>query len=147
MATSTKLLQRLAICPEAQHSLQSSPERVPAEFDSPISTPACAGAMSMWFTEKPPLANAAAARVAVVARVPPLKLLAAGMASRARLVPRNPALHHMIAHSATTLSALLDGPLSRHRQCQTHHVDATQTLQCCWAHALHAGTNNLQGNM
>ena len=60
-------------------------------MDKPIRMPAWAGAMSMWFTEKPPRAKAAKARAAVVARVPPRKVVAAGMASSARLVPKKPA--------------------------------------------------------
>ena len=34
-----------------------TPDKVPAVFDIPITTPAYFGAMSMWLTENPPRAN------------------------------------------------------------------------------------------
>lgn len=70
-----------------------APDSVPAELDRPMRMPACAGAMSMWLTEKPPREKAAMASVAVVAVVPPRKVLAAGMAMSARLVPMKPGGH------------------------------------------------------
>ena len=45
----------------------------------------------MWFTEKPPLAQAAQARVAVVAATPVRVPRAAAMLSRAAAAPQNPA--------------------------------------------------------
>ena len=66
------------------------PAKVPAVFDMPISMPAYLGAMSIWFTEKPPLAKPARANALVVADMPLATPLACGMNINETAAPTKP---------------------------------------------------------
>ena len=67
------------------------PASVPAVFDRPMTTPAYFGAMSMWLTEKPPLARPAMPKAQVVANTPDTTPTAAGMHSTASAAAEKPA--------------------------------------------------------
>lgn len=67
------------------------PARVPAVLDMPIKMPAYLGAMSMWFTENPPLANPAKASTLVIAVTPAGTPFAPGRNMTAIALPRKPA--------------------------------------------------------
>jgi hypothetical protein len=58
-------------------------QRAPAVLDRPITTPAYLGAMSMWFTLKPPRENPSAASVSVVSATPEGTPVADGMTASA----------------------------------------------------------------
>ena len=75
-----------------RHSAQAGlPANVPAVLETPMSSPACAGAMSMWFTENPPRAKAALPSAHVVANTPMRVPLAAAMPMSASAAPQKPA--------------------------------------------------------
>ena len=67
------------------------PARVPAVLDMPIKMPAYLGAMSMWFTENPPLANPAKASTLVIAVTPAGTPFAPGRNMTEIALPRKPA--------------------------------------------------------
>ena len=66
------------------------PANVPAVFEMPIKMPAYLGAMSIWLTEKPPLANPAKASALVVAATPLATSFALGMNMSAIAAPTKP---------------------------------------------------------
>lgn len=68
----------------------SVPAIVPAVLERPMKTPAWRGAMSMWFTLKPPRAKPAAPSARLVAATPPAALPAIGISNNAPAVPQNP---------------------------------------------------------
>lgn len=67
-----------------------APARVPAVLETPMTTPAYLGAMSMWFTEKPPRAQPQQPRVRDVTRTPCRTPLAMGMRASDPAAPQNP---------------------------------------------------------
>lgn len=77
-------------CLAARNWERSLPAKVPAVLEMPMTTPAWRGAMSMWFTEKPPRAKPASPRVALVAASPAVTERAIGIASSAKPAPQNP---------------------------------------------------------
>lgn len=85
------MLEHMAWLTTHAHQADHPPAKVPAVLDTPMSMPAWAGAMSMWFTENPPRANAAEPKAAVVAATPARVPCAAAMASSAAAAPQNPA--------------------------------------------------------
>ena len=68
-----------------------SPAKVPAVLEMPIRMPAYWGAMSMWLTEKPPLAKPARPKAHVVAVTPLVMVRALGINMSATAAPRKPA--------------------------------------------------------
>lgn len=103
-----------------------SPAKVPAVLEMPIRMPAYLGAMSMWFTEKPPLAKPARPKAQVVAVTPPVTVRALGINMSAMAAPRKPA-----GESLTSLPVLL--LTERDRQDNTKALpdgEATDRSQC-----------------
>jgi len=82
------------------------PASVPAVFEMPIKIPAYLGAMSIWLTENPPLANPARASALVVAATPLATSFALGMNMSAIAAPTKPthtSWHEYRADLAPTL--------------------------------------------
>ncbi len=69
----------------------TAPASVPAVLETPMTTPAYFGAMSMWFTEKPPRAKPQKPSDSDVIATPTGTLPASGMSIRAAAAPQNPA--------------------------------------------------------
>ena len=68
------------------------PANVPAVLEMPIKMPAYFGAISIWFTENPPLAKPAKASALVVADTPVPTSVALDMNMSAMAAPTKPAL-------------------------------------------------------
>ena len=71
-------------------NLETLPARVPAVFEMPMRGPAYLGAMSMWFTLKPPREKPAMPSSQLTTSKPEYLPKASGMHSSARAVPHSP---------------------------------------------------------
>ncbi len=117
------------------HYVLHLPASVPAVFEMPIKIPAYLGAMSIWLTEKPPLANPARASALVVAATPLATSFALGMNMSAIAAPTKPTQTSWHEHRADS------GPTSHDDHIPCTHCRHDLSMCICLSHVPRVFTN------